>query len=104
MFFEPFCPVKEVSVKRACLAFYLDVALDGCRAMSSERLPLCVFSGVAKVQVFSLIVRQYCFFTHLALLLGCFRVIFCQSMCIRRWSHTVNCFLETTVRYYSVQP
>lgn len=44
MFFEPFGPVKEVSVKRACLAFDLDVALDGCRAMPSESLPLCVFS------------------------------------------------------------
>ena len=40
--FEPFGPVEQVSVKRACLAFYLDVALDGCRAMPSEGMPCCV--------------------------------------------------------------
>jgi hypothetical protein len=28
--FEPLSPVKQVSVKRAGLASYLDVALDGC--------------------------------------------------------------------------
>src|SRR6266567_6889097 len=34
---ESFCPVKQVSVERACLAFDLDMALDGCRYMSSKR-------------------------------------------------------------------
>ena len=27
---EPPSPVEKVSIKRACLAFYLDVALNGC--------------------------------------------------------------------------
>ena len=33
---ESFCPVKQISVERAGLAFYLDMALDGRRYMSSK--------------------------------------------------------------------
>src|SRR5712692_3885193 len=36
LFLEPFCPIKKVSVERACLAFYLNMALDRCRCMSSK--------------------------------------------------------------------
>src|SRR5260370_35758353 len=43
MMVESFCPVKQVSVERACLAFYLDMALDGYRCMSSKRPHHCAF-------------------------------------------------------------
>ena len=55
-------------------------------------------SGVANVQVFPSTVRQYFSFTHFALFFGCFRVIFCQSILTRWWSHVANCFADTTVR------
>ena len=42
MVFEPFGPVKQVSVERACLAFYLDIALDGRSRMPAKRLPRCL--------------------------------------------------------------
>jgi hypothetical protein len=40
--FEPLGPVEQVTIKWAHLAFYLDVTLDGCRAMSSEGMPRCI--------------------------------------------------------------